>query len=216
MSEASSTTNTKSDRYPLLVLSRPGLHKQIGAFPILEKTMTIKRHTKNHAFSMIELVVVISITAIIATIAVPKFADASSGRRLSTASKTLNSDIQWTKIRSRATSKTHVIKFYPSENRYIIVQGTEVKREAIVLTRDFDDDPFNLSIKRTNLTGDLVVVVSPFGDLSPAFTVGLFDQGTEITVEFEGVASLGVTPVVTITDGHAAAADTGIAEAIIK
>jgi len=213
MSEASSTTHTKSGRLPSPALSRPGLHKQVGAFPILEKIMQIKPHAKAHAFSMIELVVVVSITAIVATIAVPKFAESGSGRRLSTASKTLTSDIQWTKIRTRATSKTHTIKFYPSENRYIIVEGTDVKREAIVLTRDFDDDPFNLSIKRTSLTGDLVVVVSPFAQLSPAFTVGLLDQGTEITVAFDGIASLGVTPVITITDGQAAAADTGLSKA---
>jgi len=151
-------------------------------------------------FSMMELAIVVSIVGIIAAIAVPKFADAGSGRRLSAAKKALIADIEMAQLRARATSKTHAIKFYPNENKYIIVEGTDVRKEAIILTRDFDDNPFNLGIKRTNIGGNEIVVVSVYGEISPSFTVQLIENGTSISVVFGGVANLGITTKLTISD----------------
>lgn len=152
-----------------------------------------------HGFSMIELTIVITIVGVIAAIAVPRFADAGSGRRLSAAKRTLIADIQMVKLRARATSKIHVIKFYTNENKYIVVEGTDLNRDAIIHTRDFDDDPFAISMSRTSLVGDNVVVVSAMGDITPAYTVFLVDNGIEIPVEFAGVSDFGVTPTISIT-----------------
>jgi len=156
---------------------------------------------------MIEMMIVVVIIGIVATISIPKFADAGSGRRLSAAKRTLISDIESAQIRARATSTVHVVKFYPNENRYIIVEGEDIRREAVILVRDFDDDPYNLGIKRTNLAGDQYAIISVYGDISPGFTVGLLDDGIEILVEIGGVADFGVTPTVTITDDEAVALD---------
>lgn len=195
---------TTNDPYAFI---RPGLHKQVGVFPFLENTLKSASLKKLRGFSMIELVIVVAITGVIAAIAVPKFADAASGRRLLAAKRTLIQDIEMAQLLSRASSKIHVVKFYVAENKYIIVEGTDIKREAVILTRDFDDDPYNLNISRTNLSGDNVVVISAFGDLSPAFSVGLIDNGTEIPITFGGVADFGVTPTITITLDEAKDAD---------
>ncbi len=165
--------------------------------------MNTSHHPKLRGFSMLEMVIVVSIIGIMATIAIPRFADAGSGRRLSAAKRTLINDIESAQIRARATSKVHVIKFYPSENRYIIVEGEDIRREAVILVRDFDEDPFALGINRTSLGGDEYAVISVYGDMTPGFTVGLLDGGIEIRVEIGGVAGFGVTPTLTLTDGEA-------------
>lgn len=152
------------------------------------------------------MVIVVTIIGIMATIAIPKFADAGSGRRLNAAKRTLTADVQWAQLRARATSKVHVIKFYTSGNRYIVFEGEDASREAVVLVRDFDEDPYALGIKRTDLGVNGYTVISVYGDISPGFTVGLEDDNIEISVVFEGVADFGVTPTVTITDGEASAA----------
>lgn len=154
------------------------------------------------------MVIVVTIVGIMATIAIPKFADAGSGRRLNAAKRTLTADVQWAQLRARATSKVHVIKFYTSGNRYVVFEGEEAIRESIVLVRDFDEDPYALSIKRTNLGVNGYTVVSVYGDISPGFTVGLEDDNVEISVVFGGVADFGVTPTITITDVEASAAST--------
>lgn len=148
---------------------------------------------------MIELVIVVAITGIIAAIAVPKFADAGSGRRVSAAKRTLIADVEMTQLLARASSKAHVIRFYPDENSYIIVEGTDIKREAIVFSRDFDSDPFSIGINRTSLGTDQFAIISAFGDISPAFTVWLFNDKIETAVFFDGVSDFGIVPNDTIT-----------------
>lgn len=170
--------------------------------------MNTRHHIKSHGFSMIEMVIVVTIIGIMATIAIPKFADAGSGRRLSSAKRTLIGDIESAQLRARATSKVHVVKFYPSENRYIIFEGEDVRREAAILVRDFDEEPYTLGLNRTNLGGDEYAVISVYGDITPGFSVGLLDDGIEIAVVIGGVADFGVTPTLTITDGEATGIDT--------
>lgn len=151
------------------------------------------------AFSMIELVIVVAITGIIAAIAVPKFADAGSGRRVSATKKTLIADVEMAKLRARASSKPHVIKFYPDTNNYIIVEGTDIKRQAVIHSRDFNSEPYAVGISRTNLGVNQYAVINAFGDISPAFTVGIINDGFETLVTFDGVADFGIVPTETIT-----------------
>ena len=154
------------------------------------------RPTVHYGFSLIELVIVISIIGIVSAIAVPRFTDAAAGRRLSAAKRTLIADIEYAKLRARATSKIYVIVFYPSKNKYILAEGTDVRVGTIVFTRDFDDNPYKIGIARTNLGGQEYSVVTPFGELSPGFTVGLTDNDVEITVPFTGIPSIGITPTI--------------------
>ncbi len=204
MSEASSTTRTKSYRDETLSFehsfTRPGQHQQTGAFPFPEGHMNTALNRLNRGFSMIELVIVVTILGIITAIAVPKFADAATGRKLQAGKKQLLADIETAKLRARATSKQHTLKFYPSEEIYVIVEGNEITREAIVIARDFSEEPFDIDLNRTNLGGDQVMVITAFGDISPSGRVQLRYSTTALTVDIEGVADTGIVPVVTATE----------------
>lgn len=144
-------------------------------------------HPRSHAgFSMIEMVIVVAIIAIAAAIAVPRFADAGSGRRLTAAKRTLESDVQLAKRLARTGGGAYTLGFYPDQNMYVIIEGTEIKREAVVFTRDFDDEPFKLEISGTSLGASAFVVVTPYGELVDSFTVKIRDRGTEIPIAFAG------------------------------
>lgn len=148
-------------------------------------------HSK--AFSLFELVIVVAIIGVISVIAIPKFSDAGSGRRLSAAKKTLLADIEMTKLRARATSKVHVIKFYPANEKYVIVEGAEVTREAVILLRDFSESPFDLGILRTSLGDSGLVSITVYGDVNPSFNVGLIDDGVEVVVTIDGIEDTGLS-----------------------
>jgi len=151
-------------------------------------------------FSMIELVLVVVIIGMVTAIAMPKFAHAGSGRRLSAAQKTLLADIETAKLMARVSSKPHLIKFYPAQNIYIIVEGLKIKRSKIVLSREFDPEPYRLGISRTSLGINQYATITPYGDASPGFSVGLIDEGTEITVVIDGIADVALTVVDQIVD----------------
>lgn len=174
---------------------RPGLLKQVGALPIEPEPFTMNRLARQHGFSLIELVIVITIIGIIAAIAAPRYADAETGRRLQGAKNTILADIEFAKRRARATSTTHVIKFYPSDDMYVIAEGTEITRSSIRLTRNLDLDPFKVELSRTNLGANPVAVITAFGDVSPGFTLGVLKNGIEISVVVAGIGNPGLTVV---------------------
>ncbi|MFK7760301.1 MAG: Tfp pilus assembly protein FimT/FimU [Phycisphaerales bacterium] len=168
--------------------------------------MYTKPTLKSSAFSLVELVIVVAILGIITAVAVPRFADAGSGRRLTAARSAIYSDVELIKLRARATSKPHAIKFYPSENKYIVVEGIDINRRSIVLTRDLDDDPFNINLDRTNIGGDEILTINALGELSPASTLQINDDGVTFNVELEGLSDNGLVPTLTITTEEALAA----------
>ena len=141
---------------------------------------------------MIEMVIVMMIIGIIAAIALPRFAEADSGRRLSAARRTLLSDIETVKLRARATSKVHVIKFYIDKDKYIVFEGTELNRAAVVFARDFNDEPYGVNLNRTSLGVETQAAITVYGEISPAFTVGILDNNIEITVDIAGGADHGI------------------------
>lgn len=151
-----------------------------------------------HGFSMIELVIVVFVIGIIAAIAMPKFSYADSGRRLSTCQRAVRGDIELIQTRARTTGKTHVIQFYPAIDKYVAFEGTEIKKNNIVLSRDLSASPYEMDLSRTTIGGDQYILISPYGDLEKDFSVGILDDGIEILIDFDGVGFTGGT--VTITD----------------
>lgn len=161
--------------------------------------MSINQSTLKPGFSLIEVVIVVAIIAIITTIAMPKFASAGAGRRLQAAINVLYDDIENAQLRARATSKTHLIKFYPAQNQYVIVEGDEVRRESVVLIRDFDDAPYELNLVSTDLGGDEILVVTPYGILSPSCNIDISEEGITKRISFEGINADKVAVVPTLT-----------------
>lgn len=138
------------------------------------------------AFSMIEMVLVVVIMGIIVAIAAPRFADAESGRKLSSAKGIVESDIRAVKLRARATGLDHLVVFYPDEEMYVVFEGMDIDRTKIVLARILTDDPFKVELSRTNIGGDQNIVINPYGEIEKDFTIGLLESGTEISVSFTG------------------------------
>jgi prepilin-type N-terminal cleavage/methylation domain-containing protein len=144
-------------------------------------------HPTARAFSMIEMVLVIVIIGVIAAIAMPRFADAGSGRRLSSAKAVIEQDIEAIRLRARATGKLHTLIFYPSDEMYVAFEGTDIKRDAIVHSRVLTDEPLSLELSRTNIGGDESVQINAFGDIEKDFSIGILDGGTEVIIAFTGV-----------------------------
>ena len=152
-----------------------------------ERIMFAKEVAKYRAFSLIEMVIVVTIIGIVSAIALPRFASSQTGRRASAAKRIIFSDIEMVKLRARATSKTHIIKFYPADNRYIVFEGTTLNRQSAVLLRDISESPFELGIDLTSLGVSQEATITAYGEVSPAFTVGIEADDQTISIEIAGV-----------------------------
>jgi len=146
--------------------------------------MVSGHRTTRYAFSMIEMVLIVVIMGIIVAIAAPRFADAGSGRRRNAAMNAIQRDVETVQLRAKATGKMHTIVFYPDEEMYVAFEGTDIKREAIVLARELDAQPLGVELSRTDIGGDNNIVVSVFGELEKGFRVRVIDDGIEKEVEF--------------------------------
>ena len=158
-----------------------------------ERIMFAKEVVINRAFSLIEMVMVVTIIGIVSAIALPQFTSSQTGSRISVAKKIILSDIEIVKLRARATSKTHIIKFYPADNRYIVYEGTTLNRNSAVLLRDLSESPFELGIDLTSLGKSQTVTITAYGEVSPSFTVGIVADGSTISVKIPGIVGLEAT-----------------------
>jgi prepilin-type N-terminal cleavage/methylation domain-containing protein len=160
--------------------------------------MTTRVSTTRPAFSMIEMVLVVIIIGVIAAIAAPRFAEAGSGRRLSSASKIIERDISSIQLRAKATGKIHTLVFYPASDMYIALEGTDIRKDAIVFMRELDEAPLSLDLARTDIGDNQDIVISAFGGFDKAFTVTVADDGIEREVSF--TANGFTRPAITETD----------------
>ncbi len=162
--------------------------------------MHIESKACRTGFSLIELVIVVAIMAVIAAIAMPRFADAASGRSLQSAKNIILDDLQRVKMRARATKTQHVIQFLPSSEMYIVAEGSTIRTDSIVLARDLSNSPYGVQIYRTNRSGDNTAIITPFGDLSPSVRVQITDGTNSINVDLEGIPDTGESPIVEVTE----------------
>lgn len=153
----------------------------------------------NPGFSLIELVIVVAILGVITAIAVPRFADASSGRKLQAARTAIIADIENLKLKARASSSQYVIMFDIDNERYVFAKGNEVTRDSIVFVRELDEEPFGIQIHRTNRSATGTAIITPFGDLSPPVTIEITDGSTIIRIDLDGVPDAGTSPVVGVS-----------------
>lgn len=147
-----------------------------------------RKHSTTHAFSMIELVLVISIIGVTAAIAMPRFADASTGRVLVSAEKLIREDLENVALRARAVGKIHTVVFYPDREVYCVFEGTSIAKEALVLTNNLSSSPYGLDLVGTNLTDDYCVITA-FGEVRPGFTVQVATGGITKSIVIEGAAT---------------------------
>ncbi|MEZ6242904.1 MAG: prepilin-type N-terminal cleavage/methylation domain-containing protein [Phycisphaerales bacterium] len=103
-------------------------------------------------FSLFELVVVVVIIALMAGIAIPRFADTNARYRLDAAEHRLQADAKLLEERARATGTKHEIEFDRSSATYTTYVGTGAGRSLLSTVR-LGGEPYRASIDAVNVTG---------------------------------------------------------------
>lgn len=109
------------------------------------------------AFSMLELVVVLAITATLAGIAVPRFARSIARSRADAAASRLVADLELARARARSTSRPREVRFVASGTAYVLQSEPTATTAAAAYLVDLEAQPYAARI--TGLT--LAAAVSP-------------------------------------------------------
>lgn len=101
------------------------------------------------AFSLVELVMVLVIAAVLAAIAVPRFAESAARARVASAAERLGAELVMTRDRARAASQARGLRVARNSATIQLLDSDNV----VIGTIDLGADPYRASVVRTNLPG---------------------------------------------------------------
>ncbi len=140
-----------------------------------------------HGFTMVEMVLVVVIVAMLATVAVPRLASAQTGSRLTGAEKRLMSEFEAVGETAAAQGRPHTIQFHILSSELRVYLGTVVDEDARVRTVPFDQEPYGVRFVATNITsGEGVIRIDGFGMYSANAKVQIAHGGHVRVVNLDG------------------------------
>jgi len=130
-------------------------------------------------FTMIELMVIITIAAILLALAVPSFTESLARRRLEGVTNELNADLQFT--RTQAVSNNASVSLVTSAHGYTVSGVTTVSSVASPVTVTYKTITLDSTI---SLTPSMTVTMDGYrGMSSAATTITVSDSQTSATLE---------------------------------
>jgi prepilin-type N-terminal cleavage/methylation domain-containing protein len=119
------------------------------------------RHAK--AFTLLELVVVISIITILAAMAVPRFAASLNVQRAAAAAERVAQDLQYAQQYARQHATPVTIRFEPAANRYTLDGVPDLNHPASPFITDLNAPPLAADLRGVTLTTGTTLTYNGFG-----------------------------------------------------
>lgn len=148
-----------------------------------------------HAFTLIELTIVVVILALVAAIAVPRFAGAAVRARVSAAADRVAADIRLTRTEAMKVSTVRKISFDSLTLQYTIAGVRHLDTAAGNYVVKLAEEPYLISTLKVDLGGDNTLVFDGFGVPDSGGTIELLSGAYKRTVTVQadaGVASVSV------------------------
>lgn len=155
--------------------------------------MAERRHK---AFSYIELVMVTIILAIVAVIAVPRYANAIALQRVEAAAWRVANDLALAQRRAKFSSTSQTIDFDLSGDFYFVVGMQDPDHPASPYVVTLSDEPYGATIVSADFAGTALVTFDGYGVPDNSGTIVIRSGNRQKTITVDGV-----TGRATISDG---------------
>lgn len=116
------------------------------------------------AFSLIELVVVLVIVGVVATIAIPRYSNALIRYRVDAAANRVAADLELARAEASKTSSNCTIRFYTAGDWYRLEGVPDFMRgTGVDYNVHLDQDPYIAKIVSVDFGGDNIVIFDGYG-----------------------------------------------------
>jgi len=125
----------------------------------------------HQAFTFIEVCMVAVILAIVALIALPRYASAENRRRSSVAAQRIAADLGMARARARSLSSSQTVSFSPASGQYQIVGMADPDRPARSYVVNLGAAPYAASLVSVDLGGDATIIFDGYGSPDSGGTI---------------------------------------------
>lgn len=139
------------------------------------------------AFTLLEVVVVITIFGILSSVALVRFAGAAANYRADAATQRIVADIALARARALATSQTRKLTFTLSSSTYTLTNETSLRGGAAPYVVALTADPYLARLTSVSFAGNPQLAFDPYGKPASAGTIRLSVGTVTRTLTVDGV-----------------------------
>lgn len=158
-------------------------------FPLktVQTSHTLRPRTSSrHAFSLLELVLVLAIIATLAAIAAPRYAASAVRYRADLAARRIVADLELARSSAKAAGTSRTVKFYVSTNNYELSGLPSLDDAAATYMVELSERPYEAALVSADFAGETEVKFDGWGSPSTGGTVILNAGSEQRTVTIDG------------------------------
>ncbi len=141
------------------------------------------------AFSLVEVLLVLTIATVVAAIAVPRYAQALARYRAEVAAHRIADDLTLARRDARASGRSRTVVFDVSNDRVTIATIDDLDDPADPYRLDLRESPYEADLLSAGFGGDAQVVFDGYGQADSGGTAVVAVGGNQRTVTLDAATS---------------------------
>jgi prepilin-type N-terminal cleavage/methylation domain-containing protein len=115
------------------------------------------------AFTLLELIVVISIITLLSAMVLPRFSGTLNVERADAAARRIAQDLRLAQTQARKTSRSVTVRFEPAAHRYTLDHVSDPDRPGERYVVDLSADPLHARLVQLSVGNDDAIAFNGFG-----------------------------------------------------